>query len=196
MAMVNDTRLAEVRFPVTAGLVATMLVGVMSLIYWMASGSVEELVVFVAASTAAAGAILTAFHSARSLALTAGALRKEEEQRNKEMAFRLTAKWNDPTMFHVRDTIRALFVLDHKSEEFKASIRAKETNVIHFLNFLEEVGIAIEKGGADPAVLKEAYGGVVLKAWGKLQDWVKDQRAEYGQPRIWIYVEDLAKKWN
>ncbi len=78
MAMVNDTQLAEVRFPVTAGLVATMLVGVMSLIYWMASGSVEELVVFVAASTAAAGAILTAFHSARSLALTAGALRKME----------------------------------------------------------------------------------------------------------------------
>lgn len=192
----ESTHLVEVRFPVTAGLIATIVVGSISLIYWMATGSVEKVVVFLAASSAAAAGILTAFYSARSLAMTAASLRLDEELRTRELAFRFTSKWNDPAMFHVRDTVRALFALDHKSPEFQASIQAKETNVIHFLNFLEEVGIAIERGGADAGILKEAFGGVVSKAWSELEEWIREQRRQRCQPRIWIYVEELARRWN
>jgi Domain of unknown function (DUF4760) len=92
--------------------------------------------------------------------------------------------------------VRELFSADHKAPDFQDDIKAKQTNVIHFLNFLEEVGIAIEKGGADHTILKEAFGGVVNTAWSKLQDWIREQRRERNRQRIWIYVEELAKKWN
>jgi hypothetical protein len=110
---------------------------------------VPETVLFIAAASAGAGAILGAFYTARGLELTASAL-----------------------------------------------LTSQETNVIHFLNFLEEVAIAMEKAGADPDILREAFRGIVLTAWSKLQAWAIEQRRKRNAPRLWTNVEDLAKKWN
>jgi hypothetical protein len=99
-------------------------------------------------------------------------------------------------MFHVRDAVRELLTGDHNSVEFSALLTSQQTNVIHFLNFLEEVAIALEKAGADPDVLREAFRGIVLTAWSKLQAWAIEQRRKRNTPRLWTHVEDLAKKWN
>ena len=176
--MADADRLGEIRFPVTASVVASLIVVALSAVYWWTTSRVPETVLFFAAAATGAGTVLGAFYTARGLALTAAALTRDESRHKTALAFQFTSKWNDPAMFHVRDAVRELFNGDHASQEFTHLLKSKETNVIHFLNFLEEVSIAIEKGGADPNILKEAFAGITVLAWSKLQDWVVSQRAE------------------
>jgi hypothetical protein len=188
--------LGVIRFPITASLIAAAIVVILGLVYWYSTGKVPETVLFIAAAGAGAGAVLGAFYTARGLQLTAAALTRDETRYKVALAFNFTSKWNDPAMFHVRDAVRELLNGDHSSPEFTALLKAKETNVIHFLNFLEEVAIAIEKGGADPNVLCEAFRGITVTAWSKLQSWVTELRRKRNSPKIWFNVEDLARKWN
>ncbi len=188
--------LGEIRFPVTASVVATAIVIALGFVYGYTTGKIPETVLFIAAAGAGAGAILGAFYTARGLQLTAAALSRDETRYKVALAFQFTSKWNDPAMFHVRDAVRELLNGDHSSPEFAALLKAKETNVIHFLNFLEEVSIAIQMGAADSHVLCEAFRGITVMAWSKLQGWVTDLRRKRNSPRIWINVEDLAGKWN
>jgi hypothetical protein len=189
-------RLGELRFPVTASIVATLIVIVLGGVYGYIIRKVAETVLFIAAASAGAGAILGAFYTARGLELTASALARDEIRYKTALAFQFTSKWNDPAMFHVRDAVRGLLTGDHNSVEFSALLTTQETNVIHFLNFLEEVAIAMERAGADPDILREAFRGIVLTAWSRLQAWAVEQRRKRNTPRLWTNVEALARKWN
>jgi hypothetical protein len=189
-------QLGEIRFPVTASLMTALVVLLLGFAYWHYTEKIPETILFIAAAGAGAGAILGAFYTARGLELTASALSREERRHTTALAFQFTSKWNDPAMFHVRDAVRGLFNEDHKSDQFKKHVIENETNVIHFLNFLEEVAIAIERGGADSEVLREAFGGITIMAWSKLEEWVVDLRRRRNGPKIWINVEELAEKWN
>jgi hypothetical protein len=195
MAAAAD-KLADVKFPITASWIAILIVVLLTVFYYIATKDGERTLIFFAAITTAAGAVLAAFYSARALATTVTSLGREEERARKMLAFAFTSKWNDPAMFHVRDVVRELFTLDHNSEQFDVAIRDRTTNVIHFLNFLEEVGIAIEKGNADPEILRDAFAGVVGTAWSKLQGWIGEMRRARNRQRIWVNVELLAGKWN
>jgi hypothetical protein len=196
LAMTNADRLGEIRFPVSASLIALAVVVALGCIYGYATSNVPETVLFMSAAGAAAGAILSAFYTARGLQLTAAALSRDETRHKVALAFQFTSKWNDPAMFHVRDAVRELLNGDHGSPEFEALLEAEETNVIHFLNFLEEVSIAINKGGADQEVLCEAFRGITIMAWSKLQAWITELRRKRNSPRIWVNFEELARKWN
>ena len=191
----NGDILGEVRLPISASLIAIVIVAALSVVYWFATYSLSQLVIFIAAVAAGVGATLGAFYASRGLQLTAAALEKEEIRLSKALAFQFTSKWNDPAMFHVRDVVRELFAIDTQKPEFLACLRQKETNAIHFLNFLEEVSIAIEYGGADATILEEAFGGVVGTAWSKLHPWVMEFRQTRQNTKIWIKVEALAKAW-
>ena len=189
-------RLGEVRFPVTASLVASAIVLILGGVYWYTTGKISETVLFIAAAGAATGAILGAFYTARGLELTAAALARDEVRYKVSLAFQFTAKWNDPAMFRVRDAIREIFNGDHNSQKFAEHLASEETNVINFLNFLEEVGIAMEKAGADPIILEEAFKGITTLAWSKLHPWVIERRRKRNAPKMWVYMEKLASKWN
>jgi hypothetical protein len=145
--MTTADKLGEIHFPITASLISLALVVVLGFVYGYTTGKIPETVLFIAAAGAAAGAVLSAFYTARGFPLTAAALTRDETRYKVALAFRFTSKWNDPAMFHVRDAVRELLNGDHGSPEFGALLREKETNVIHFLNFLEEVSIAINKVG-------------------------------------------------
>lgn len=193
--MSKSDRLVEVHFPITASLIAVILVGILCWIYWLTTSDWSKVAIFLAASSAAAGAVLSAFYAARALDQTVAALERQEVDHRKAMAFQFTGKWNDPAMYYVRDAIRELFAGDHNSAAFKELLKAKETNVIHFLNFLEEVAIAIENDVADAQILKNAFAGVVVTAWTKLGAWTIEERRNCGRPLIWIKVEELARQW-
>lgn len=195
MASIADT-LGEIRLPITASLIATLVLVAFTWLYWHATGNLAETLIFLAALGAAIGTILGAFYSARALTLTARALAREDVRGKTEIALRFTSKWNDPAMFHVRDAVREIFALAHDSPEIDAKIRAKETNLFHFMNFLEEISIAIDIGHADPNILREAFAGVVKLAWTRLSPWVTRLRNSRNNQRIWMHVEQLAGKWR
>ena len=194
MAVID--KLGELRFPVTASIAATRIVIIMGAVYWYTTARVPDTVLFVAAAAAGAGTVLGAFYTARGLELTAAALARDEIRYQTAPAFQFIARWNEPSLFHVRDAVRELLNGDPNSSEFAALLMSKATNVIHFLNFLEEPSIAIEKAGANPDVLHEAFRGIALTAWSRLQKWIVEQRRGRNTPKLWINVETLARKWN
>src|SRR5437773_438602 len=115
--MANTDRLGEVKFPIKASAVVAAVVIVLSLLYWLATRSFSQTILFFTGASAAAGAILTAFYSARSLALNAAFLEREEKRRKLDLALERAARWNDPAMYYIRDTVRELFDADHKSDQ-------------------------------------------------------------------------------
>ena len=216
--MTEIDRIGEVRFPITASVLATIGIILLSAFYWYATKSMAETIVFFAAAVAAAGAILTAFYSARSLAINARYLEREEirsrsvseaeERRHRELlereearhksrsALDLASRWNDPSMYHVRLTVRELFDEDHKPPNFLQNLEKNKVNVIHFLNFLEEIAIVIERENADEAILRDAFEGVVSTACSKLHSWIQNYRINRHRPKLWIKLESLNKKWT
>lgn len=194
--MFSTDKILEVRIPVSASIAAAVSVMALTVAFWYATKSWSQTVLFFVGACAAFGAVLSAFYAARSLSLTAAALDRSERRARQAIAFQFTSKWNDPTMFHVRDAIRKVFHYDHKSKEFADHIHSNETNIIHFLNLLEEIAIAMEIGEADPNILELAFKGVVTTSWNKLQNWVGDFRQVRGRPAYWINVEKLAQKWR
>lgn len=200
--MRNGDKVVEVRFPITASAIAAVVIIVLTICYYLASDSIKDTIVFIAASCAAAGAILAAFYSARGLELSTrgmvnaiGASERETAVRRRHYAMRFAERWNDAAMFHMRDIIRELFELVPDSPEFAQLGRERKTNVIHCLNFLEEIALAIKSGDADEDILKDAFRGAVLEASTKLQNWIREQRVSRGRPRVWCELEELARKW-
>jgi hypothetical protein len=191
-----DGKLGEIRVKVSVGLIATLILVALTVAFYALTRSYSQTALFLAADAAAIGAILGAFYSSRALALTAHALDRERERQCKALAFVLTSRWNDPNLFHVRDTVRALFDVEPRSEGFNEVLTKNKTNVIHFLNMLEEIGVAMEHGGADEEILKSAYRGVVITAWARFGDFVAAQRRTRGRDDIWKKFEDLAIKWR
>jgi hypothetical protein len=182
-------KLGELRISISVTVIAVLLLALVTVIFYWLTKDLKQTAIFLVAAAAASGSTLGAFYSARALRLTADSQRKA-------LAFQFTSKWNDPQLFHVRDAIKTLFDLDPRDAAFEALVDEKKTNVIHFLNLMEEIGVAIEFAGADEDILKAAYQGVVLKAWEKLQHWIRDTRTSYGQLDLWIKFEQLAIKWR
>lgn len=201
--MASHDQIAQINFPVRASVLTGALVIALTVGYYFFSSSVKDTIVFFAAAIAAAGAVLAAFYAAKGLSLSAamvatatGAAEREVQFKKRQHALRFAERWNDPGMFHVRDVIRSLFELQHDAPEFLEQINAKKTNVFHFLNFLEELALAIEIGDADEPLSRDAFRGVVLNAWSKLQNWVNHERVTRHRPRIWCKLEELARRWN
>lgn len=187
--------LGEIRLPVSAAVLAALgIMAVTGCYYWLTKDYDKSAILFVAV-VAAACTGLSAFYSARALQISASSLERERDRQCKALAFQFTSKWNDPALFHVRDTVRELFANDHNSEAFQKALAERQTNIIHFLNFLEEIAIAIEHG-ADERILKDAFRGVISTGWSKLNSWVGQLRQMRNNPRIWVKVEALSAKWN
>jgi type IV secretory pathway VirB3-like protein len=196
MASEGLGKVGELRISVSATLIAIVLLILVTVVFYWLTADLKQTAIFLVAAAAASGSTLGAFYSARALRVTAAALKEEKERQCRALAFHFISRWNDPGLYHVRDAIRALFEMDPRKDEFERAVKERHTNVIHFLNFLEEIGLAIEFGGAHEAILKEAYAGVVSKAWEKMQYWIGQNRRDYGQEDLWIKFENLSIKWR
>jgi hypothetical protein len=195
-------KVGEVRFPVKASFIAAAVAVGLTIWYYVETKNTEKTLVFAAAVLAAAGAILAAFYAARAIGATLGVASASAKSqaddlaaRKRQAALRYVERWNEASMFHVRDVVRGLFDTAHDGEEFQKLLTEKRTNVINFLNFLEEIAIARESGDVDERILRDAFRGVVETAWQRLQHWVGDQRRMRNRPRIWCKLEELARIW-
>lgn len=200
--MSSSDHLGEVKFPVRASWIAIAVVVGLSIAFYWESRSVKETIVFLAAASAAAGAILAAFYSARGLGITAAIAARAASAEDDQQAYAARMRsmgygerWNDPSMFHVRDVVRELFDRAQDAQRFKEHVTEKKTNVTHFLNFLEEIAIAVNTGDSDETTLKRMFRGVVIDAWTKLGPWIEEQRRERNRPRGWIEMQELARRW-
>ncbi|MEA3276488.1 MAG: hypothetical protein U9Q81_14610 [Pseudomonadota bacterium] len=161
----------EVRFPVTGAWLTFAVIAVMTVIYYFGSAEVQQAVTFFAACTAGGGAILAAFYASRSLRVSAGAnarsAREAEERdvlRKKENAIRFGRRWNAADMYHVRDVVREIFDCSHGKEKTLVCVTDEETNVIQFLNFLEEIAISIEADVGDKDLVRIQFEGIAVGA--------------------------------
>jgi Domain of unknown function (DUF4760) len=72
----------------------------------------------------------------------------------------------------------------------------RELRIIHMLNFLEEMAVAVEYMVADGAILRDVYGGAMVSVWRCLGQWALHYRVKRSQPNAWKNVESLYKAWS
>ena len=196
ITMSDADLLTEVRFPIKASTISAGMVTLLCAIYWFATKNLAQTVIFFTACAGGTGAILSAFFAAKALDHTVFALKASRDEQQKATALGLISRWNDPAMFHVRDAVREVILLEAKEHEFSEKIAEKQTNVTHFLNFLEEIAIAIECRVADPDILKAAFKGIVVRCWILFEPFAQQIRKERKSTAIWEKVQALASKWQ
>jgi hypothetical protein len=160
----NVGKLFEVRLPVTVAIVFGAIVIALTVGFYFITESYKETLVFLAAAAATSGTLLAAFYNGRTLAHL---ISLQEEQRTNSAATEgkerkargllFGTRWNDPTMFHARDTFRE--ILDRRNELVGGNlidfVEERKTNVIHILNFFEEIGFSVENDLVDYDIVKD-----------------------------------------
>jgi hypothetical protein len=202
----------------TFSAVAILALVVVTFLYWRETQSVKDTLVFLSVGAAAVGQITASFYTARVLNAT---LRKDDrdakladdrdaqqkaqreledarqqaqrELELKQAALRFGERWNDPGMFAARDALR--LVLKQSSDvERRKFIETQETNVIHIVNFLEEMGTARRYELVDVEMMREQFDFVIVTTWTKLFPWIKEQRQQDND--IWEDFESLYDAWK
>jgi hypothetical protein len=200
----------NISFPVTFSSVCA--VGLLGLTYWFwrESQSVKETLIFFGAGVAAASHMTASFYTARILSASLNKDTRDEarEQRAekrasiqevlllKQQALRFGERWNDPTMYHARDTLRSVRNAHTKSpEDLQKLIDGKETNVIHLMNFLEEIATSCRHEVVDRAIIKDQFDFIVINTWETLFPWISQHRKK-SSPDLWEDVEKLYGAWK
>ncbi len=211
MSVSNAETLGRVNlsFPITFSAIASAALLIVLAWYWYEAQSIKETLIFFAAGVAAVGQITASFYTARVLAET---LRKDkldlkraqefdarenarEAIRLKQASIRFGERWNEASMFHARDTLR--MIKKHHSaspEELNKFIEERETNVIHVINFFEEIGTACRHDIVVHEIMKEQFDDVVVDTWVILFTWIQKQRAR--NPAVLEDFEALYNKWK
>src|SRR5262249_55318035 len=142
------------------------------------------------------GQITASFYTARMLAATLAIRQEDQGDARKRSAMQFGMRWNDPAMYHVRDILRE--VLDHQGghDQLITIIEAKRTNVVHVLNFLEEIATAIGHEMSDAGLLHAQFGGVVTRTWTKTYPWIQSHRTRRNSPKLWEHMEALYNDWK
>jgi len=191
----------SVNFPIKFTAVVVLVVIGLSGLFFYVTGSLKETVIFLAAASAAGGTVITAYYVAKTLNLYLSQevrIREREEaldtQGKKERALRYGERWNDPHMYHVRNVCRS--VLEPSADDIRGRVAGNETNVIHLLNFFEEVGFSVKQELVDERLLYDQFGGLVPTIWRTLEPWIKDRRGTFHDDKMWEVVEEFSKRWR
>ena len=72
----------------------------------------------------------------------------------------------------------------------------KRMAVITMLNYFEEIGIAVKRQSANEDRLYDFFSGILLLAWGKLEDLVKNERNVDNEQLYYSELEWLYDRWR
>jgi hypothetical protein len=207
----------QIHFPITFSALASLALVGLTFWYWYETRDIPQTLIFLLAGGTAVGTITASFYTARVLAAT---LRKDErdeareanlaaretarEKREaehdnillKQAAFRFGERWNDASMYHARDTIRAVCYVKRTEDELNEYLEKNTTNVIHVVNFLEEIATSCKHGVADQVILRTQFDFVIANTWETLYPWIKRHRAARSADDIWEDLEDLYHTWK
>jgi hypothetical protein len=207
----------NVSFPLRASLISAAVAIILTICFWFISSSPKETLIFFAACVAAAGQVTPSFYTARTLSETikqndqaavrdAESLRRAEkleaaaEARDKHAVRLFTlqfgTRYNDPTMYHIRDTLRELLAHQGTEQEMLVLVEKKNTNVIHILNFLEEIGTCHRLGLCEDDLIRDQFDSILVSIWSCLLPWIIQHRKQRKNDGIWEDVERLAKLWR
>ena len=207
----------NVKFPVKVSALASLILILLTLLFYSEAQSVKETIVFFAVGAAAVGQITTSFFTARLLgsAMQSAeqdlereklALAREERTAQREAAhdayilrreaLRFGERWNDPAMSSARDILREIASRKEDPEsELLLFIEKNETAVNHILNFLEEIGTCCRYELVDSVIMKEQFDFVVVNTWDSLYPWIRKQQKKYND-NIWEDSERLYRDWK
>ena len=172
----------------------------------MITGSIEKTLIFVGATSVAAGTILAVFYSAKVLSLQLSQnsrLRTEYlnsiELQKKENSIRYGARWTDPNMQKPRQTCREIANLKgHSLDQEKSALDSddKRSDVFHLLNFFEEMAAGIKHGTSDEETLKDLFKKSLTTVWKSLHLWIENWKKLHDLEVAWILTEQLHKSWD
>jgi hypothetical protein len=207
----------QIQFPITFSAIASVALLGVTYWYWRVDSDVKNTLIFFLAGAAAVAQITASFYTARILSATLAKDQRDTEREKgdvareaacekrelelqelslKQAAFRYGERWNDASMYHARDTLREI-ALRHKSQaELIDYIKKNLTNVIHVLNFLEEIATACRHEVVKKELMKDQFDFVVVNTWEILFPWIKEHRADRGSKSIWEDLEKLYYGWK
>lgn len=177
------------------GVVAFVVVALLTAAYVAVPIQHQGAVIFFGAGIASAAAIATAFYTAKTLQIAHIKYEREPE----EVAARFAERWNDASMFHVRKACQDVMEMRNQDRavvaEKVAGDQQLKNNMVHILNFLEELAVAVRTERADTAYSQRMFAGIVINVYHVLQHWIDDERTRRQRPQLWVEFRWLYDQW-
>jgi hypothetical protein len=191
--------LFDVRFPVKASILLSLLVILAGALYWYYP-KWHELLVFMGAGFVMAGTALSAYYIGKGLDVTIEQRNASAEYERVAKAFRFLERWNDPHNHEARakwrDTIEELRGRNVDDIDGILSDKTKKAVVVDALNFFEEMALAANRGLADDSTLMGMFHTLMNEYHGILEGWIKKHRAVKNRPKACIEFDAMVLRWN
>lgn len=193
-----------VNIKVAVGIAVVTIVFILGITfaYWVTSDSIKDTIMLFAAASTGGGAVLAAFYAARTLELSAsgqldssGNHRQQLEKALKDRAMMFGERWNSSGMRDIQKFAHEVISI-HEQKNVAEFINQNFDQTKLYLNFLEEMALAVNSELIDSDIAKKQFHGIVNRTWHKLEDWIRGKRSEINRPQAWIEFENLAKIWG
>lgn len=187
----------RVTFTITFGIVALVVAAGLIAHYFLFPDARADLK-FIVAALATVGGVTSAYYIGSGLRANA-----ESEKLNRTFAY--PARWGDPSWAPARNAVAGLLrKCQGKPEAERLSLiqqaldktPALERDIIAFLNFLEELALAVNLGLVDEKIVKRFYRTTVVRTYRALAPWVKIHRDERETETIFWEVQSLYEEWR
>jgi len=145
--------------------------------------------------------LMGAIYLARGLILTAQQREDAIRQKKAENAWRYLERWNNPQYHYVKMAGVKVIKMNETEKAETVTVKINEdgtfrSNVTDLLNFFEEMAIAINMGVADEDTLKRSFRGLLHLYCMALEDFIKQRRSKFNNPRIFLEIENLYTRWS
>ena len=207
----------NIRFPLGFSLIVFVCLAILTLLFWLVAQDFRATLMFFAVGAAAGAQITTAFFTARLLGMhienrdadnERERLANEREERRakreeahdlfvlRREALRFGEKWNDPGFAQARQTMQEIRKLRNNPKALNEFIEENEVNVLHVINLVEEMATCCKEKLVDVDLMKKQFDFVVYNTWECLQDWIRKERQNVKNPKIWEDLESLYHAWK
>jgi hypothetical protein len=122
------------------------------------------------------------------------------DEKRAEASLRFMARWTAPDMVQFRAVL--LEIMEQRLDPMTLvrgpdpAILQQRCALVSILNFFEEMAIAVHQKAASEDRLKNFYSIIVRQSFGKLEDWIKRERAADNAHDYYSEFQKLAERWS
>lgn len=112
-----------------------------------------------------------------------------------ERAFNFMARWNDTDFTHARRPV-ITFARQHpgdgRAQREQVENDENFRSQLHlFLNFFEEIGLAVRRNRVDSDLCRDFFSSVIIKYYEEFQPFIIYTKERTGKPKLWVHFKYL-----
>jgi hypothetical protein len=182
-----------VGYLIVYGLVIALIAGILAFWYSRSNDDMRKVIAYGSSLFGAMVALMTLLYTAQNI-------RQANDERKRSAAAKFVERWNTPGLtsskkdwWSLNDELGKLSP-EERAKTLEAEL-SKRMTATEFLNFFEEMAVAINTASADEELLQRFFRTVLLTYWDRYSYWITEHRKTTGKVRVYIEFQQVVERW-